>query len=253
MNRANIPDDAGVHIERFCEMAGRMDRSTDIFIMPELWTGMCGAEDSSSALDAVRAVCADIGMYAIAGTMPWPVCASGGLANRAWVVNDAGAAFAFYDKAHLFSSGGNDYLFTPGNRPLIFDLKGISCSVVVGYEMRFPEYTRCVGLAGGMVIFAPSLWPATWVDSWEMILRSAAASSQTYVVACNTAEPQATSEKTCFGRSIVISPWGSVVASLGEEEGIMSFKIDVGEIFQCRKYLPLQNNRRPDLYRLLID
>jgi predicted amidohydrolase len=235
-----MSDDAGENVERFCDMANRMDGSTDIFIMPELWTGICCEEGSSAALSAVCAVCADVGTYAIAGTMPWPVC--GGLANRSWVVNDAGAAFAFYDKTHLFSSGGDDSFFTPGDRPLVFDLWGISCSVAVGYDMRFPEYARCVGLAGGMVIFVPSLWPAAWLDSWEMTLRSAAASSQTYIVACNAA----------FGRSAVVSPWGNIVSSLGEDEGIMSFKLDIGEIFKCRKHLPLENDRRPELYRLLI-
>jgi predicted amidohydrolase len=241
-----VEDDPASNIEKFRTMARRIDGATNIFLLPELWTGSRGAEGSDAALREVRRVCAELGSYAVAGTMPWP--SDGGLVNRAWVVNDAGAAFAFYDKVHLFSLGGEDKLFRPGNVPLIFEAWGVQCSVAVCYDMWFPEYARSIGLAGGRAIFVPAQWPRQRRGSWDLLARSSAATSQTYVVSCSAA---ASGDGRFFGSSLVASPWGDVLASLGEEEGVLTFELDLGEIHKCRKHLSLESDRRPDLYKLL--
>lgn len=242
--------DASLSIRKLCEMAEAMDEETDIFLLPELWTGMCEAGESASALDAVCRICRERGVWAVAGTMPWP--SGGGLVNRAWVVDDAGTPVAFYDKAHLFSQGGEDKRFAPGDKPLIFSLRGIDCSVMVSYDIRFPEYSRCVGLAGGLVIFVPAFWPCEGRGAWETLLRAAAASCQACVVGCNAgASPDLTSGAS-FGGSAAVSPWGDVEGSLGEKEGILVSRLVIGEVFKCRKHLPLERDRRTGLYGILL-
>jgi predicted amidohydrolase len=279
----HISHSAAKNIEKFRSMAEKMDGTSDIFLLPELWTGMCNAEESEAALEAVCAVCRDLGAYAVAGTVPWP-CGNG-FTNRAWVVNDAGTPFAHYDKAHLFSLGGEDKIFTAGDKPLIFSFRGLDCSVLVSYDIMFPEYSRCAGLAGAKIVFVPARQPLEWHGSWEMLVRSSAASSQAYVVVCNAAGTEGLYQfeikglkgealkpvwtiaqphhkqpidselvlnpATSFGLSLAVSPQGGVVESLGEREGILTSRLDISEIFKCRKRLPLTEDRRPELYGMI--
>jgi predicted amidohydrolase len=225
-----------------------MDASTDIIILPELWTGCRDADSSPAALDEIRELCSSLGVYAVAGTLPWR---EGDMTvNRSWIVNDSGSAFTFYDKAHLSSRDG-DGTFTAGKRPGIFDVGGVRCAAAVGYDIRFPEYTRSMGLAGAGVLFVAARWARASRGAWEALLRSAAAASQTYVVACNGAGT--ISRPPCFGTSLIASPWGDVTAALGEREDVLTSRLDLSEIAKCRKLLPLEKDRRPGLYRLLVD
>jgi predicted amidohydrolase len=230
-------------------MAEGMDAATDIFLLPELWTGMCGAGEAASALEAVCRICRDRGVYAVAGTVPWP--SRDRPANRAWVVDDAGTPCAFYDKAHLFSPGGEDKRFAAGDKPLIFSLRGIDCAVLVSYDIRFPEYARCAGLAGGLVFFIPSAWPREERGAWGTLLCAAAASSQAYVVGCNAASGGLMHEAG-FGGSVAVSPQGDITGMIGEGEGILTARLEIGEVFKCRKQLPLERDRRAGLYGMLF-
>ncbi|MDR1515462.1 MAG: hypothetical protein LBS45_07200 [Synergistaceae bacterium] len=267
----DIAPDVSENIRTFRSMIEKMDRSTDIFLLPELWTGRTGCTgrtktrvegESAAALESVREVCRDRGLHAVAGTMPWP--SGDGFVNRAWIVDDAGTPFAFYDKAHLFSNGGEDKVFAAGDKPLMFNLAGIDCAVLIGYDMMFPEYARCAGLAGGQVIFIPARWEQGGQNGqklWKALLRSAAASCQVYVVACSAAgSGELTLEASFeyfgnfgnFGKSAVVSPWGDVAGSLGEKAGILTSRLDIAEIAKCRKDLPLDRDRRPELYGMLL-
>jgi predicted amidohydrolase len=244
--RMAVSSGAYENIGKVRSMAEEMD-SADIFILPELWTGMCGTEESKAALDAVCRVCRDKGVYAVAGTMPWPC--GGRPANRAWIINDAGMPFAHYDKAHLFSSCGEDKIFAAGNAPLIFRFRGATCSVMVSYDIMFPEYARCAGLAGGEIIFVPAGPPAMWGGAWEALVRSSAASSQAYVIACASSGAGLTHE-AAFA-SIVATPAGDIGGLMDDGEGVLTSRLDMSEIYKCRKLRPLTRDRRPELYGLI--
>jgi predicted amidohydrolase len=248
MLQINVTDCAQANIEKALAMARSMDRSTGIFVLPELWTGNYRAEDSPRALGAISGVCAELGMYAVSGTLPW---AAGGVnVNRAWIVNDAGEPFAFYDKAHLFSPSGEDKIFKAGNAPLMFDFNGLRCAVAVCYDIRFPEFTRSLGLAGARVIFVPALWPKSRRGAWSLLLRSAAAAAQAFVVGCAAAGRAPGS--VYFGGSMIASPWGDELVSLGEGEDMLTLTLDMSETDRCKKALPLERDRRPELYGFLL-
>ena len=165
-------------------------------------------------------------------------------------MNDAGEPFAFYDKAHLFSPSGEDKIFKAGNAPLIFNFSGLRCAVAVCYDIRFPEFTRSLGLAGARVIFVPALWPKSRRGAWSLLLRSAAATAQAFVVACASAG--GTPGSVYFGGSMIASPWGDELVSLGEDEGALTLTLDISETDKCKKALPLERDRRPELYRFLL-
>jgi predicted amidohydrolase len=249
----DIVPDVSENIRAFRSMMEKTDRSTDIFLLPELWTGRTKtrkADESRAALESVRGVCRDRGVYAVAGTMPW--LSGDGFVNRAWIVDDAGTPFAFYDKAHLSSSSGEEKVFAAGGKPLLFNLAGTVCAVLVGGEIMFPEYARCAGLAGGGAIFIPARWEQELQELWEPLIRSTAASSQVYAVACNASCRGDLTREASFGQSAVVSPRGNITGSLGEEAGILTARLDMGEVAKCRKRLPLERGRRPELYGMLL-
>lgn len=228
-----------------------LDPRTDIVVLPELWTDVYrpgGATPSfapsGAALDVVRSFCADRGIHAVAGSLPWAT--ERGVANRSWLVDDAGCAARFYDKAHLFSPSGEAEAFVAGNAPFFFDLGGIPCAVAICYDVRFPEYMRALSLAGALVIFVPAQWPVARTSVWRTMLYSAASAGQVYVVGCNcTGESGGLS---FCGESLIVSPWGDPTAFLGLEEGVLHAELPLAELHKCRRHLRLDRDRRPELY-----
>ncbi|MDR1944300.1 MAG: hypothetical protein LBQ19_05710, partial [Synergistaceae bacterium] len=188
---------ADANIGKALGMARGLSQPADVLVLPELWAGGDPA-DSPRALEAVKAICAELGTFAVAGALPWR--SQDGVSLRAWIVNDAGAAFAWYDKTHIPSTGE---AYKAGESPLIFDAGGISCGVAIGYDILFPEFTRSIALAGAGVIFVPARWPESRRDAWAPILRSAAATGQVYVAACGASGGL---EKSFFGGSSLVSP-----------------------------------------------
>ncbi|MDR3254879.1 MAG: hypothetical protein LBT31_04885 [Synergistaceae bacterium] len=240
--QTTVTDVAGSNVERVISMASGLSAS-DVLLLPASWPG---GDAGAHALSELCLLCSDIGVHLIAGAMPWP--AEGGVVDRSWVINDAGDSFAFYDRAHIFS-GHPAESFQGGTSPLFFSIAGVGCSVAIGYDICFPEYVCSIGRAGASVIFVPAAWPATRGEQWEFTLRAAASAAQAYVVACNISGGSEGSLH--FGRSIIVSPWGGVIASLGREEGVLTATLNLGEVERCRGDMPLGRDRRGDLYRLL--
>jgi predicted amidohydrolase len=121
--------------------------------------------------------------------------------------------------------------------------------VLISYDIMFPEYARCVGLAGSEVIFVPAGPPAAWSGAWESLVRSSAASSQAYVIAC--ASPGAGLTHEAVFASIAATPQGDIGGMLEDGEGILTSRLDMSEIHKCRKLRPLARDRRPELYGLI--
>jgi predicted amidohydrolase len=221
-------------------MARGLDRCVDVLLLPGLWTGL-NAGDSERFLSALRGLCDELGVYSVAGSMMWRV--DGDLVDRSWIINDAGEVAAFYDRAHVFS-GGDGEPFKAGGGPLLFDIGGVPSSVVIGYDLWFPEYTCSIGRTGTSVIFVPARCSGEWGE-WGVLVRSLAATCQTYVVACC-----APGSLSPGGRSMIVSPSGDLLASL-EGEGTLIVDLDLTEPRRRRGRFPLERDRRPELYKFL--
>lgn len=236
-------------------MRGASERP-DVFVLPELWTrtyvpGMTSMphEASPDALEAVSAACRELGAHAVVGSMPW--LTERGVVNRTWIVDDAGTPFASYDKAHLFSYGGEDGIFAPGEAPCIFNIGEVPCAVMMCYEIRFAEYARALSLGGAEVLFVVAQWPKRRGSAWEVVNRAMAANSQIYVVSCNNTGTS--SEQDFLGHSMVVSPWGDVIAGMTEAEGVLPATLELHQVEKCRRHIPILKDRRPDLYHILLN
>lgn len=252
-------NDPAANIAKVRAMLGDLSRREEVpnmILLPERWTAPFDPERvpyeaaqvaaSEEALRAVSGACEEMGAFALAGSLPWP--AEDGLAVRSWLVDDRGLCAGYYDKAHLFSPDGESRAFEAGSSPLFFELCGFNCSVMTCYDVFFPEFGRSLALCGADVLFVNAAWPSKRKDIWGVLLRALAIQNQLYVVACNSTG-RSGGQDFC-GASMIVSPWGDVLAVADTHELILSFTLRLSEVGKCRKTVPLSRDRRQNLYQL---
>ncbi len=174
--------------------------------------------------------------------------------NTSALIAPDGSLAATYRKVHLFDvdidKGPVDTesaRVTPGDRLVCADVDGIRVGLTICYDLRFPELYRSLALAGAAVLTVPSAFTErTGRDHWEVLLRARAIENAAYVLAPSQIGGPA--GQTAFGRSMVIDPWGTVVAQAPDTVGIITADLDLERVSALRRQIPALANRRPDLY-----
>ncbi len=175
--------------------------------------------------------------------------------NTGVVFDRAGEVLAKYRKIHLFDvviPGGLTYLesewITAGDQVVTFDIGDIRFGMSTCYDLRFPELYRRLADQGAQVILVPAAFTLqTGRDHWELLLRARAVENLCWVAAAGQWGP-APPDHTCFGRSMVINPWGIVVAQAPDGVSTVLAEIDRGAIEKIRTSFPALNHRRKDLF-----
>jgi nitrilase len=158
-----------------------------------------------------------------------------------------GSLAARYDKIHLFrfTHGSEDYdeakTISAGTKPAAIDVEGHRVGLSICYDLRFPELYRALGDLALIVVPAAFTYP-TGRAHWETLLRARAIENQCYVLAAAQGGTHPGGRRT-FGHSMLIDPWGDVVASLDEGEGIVEGDINPDRIAEVRKRLPALTHR----------
>ncbi|TKC19471.1 carbon-nitrogen family hydrolase [Robertmurraya kyonggiensis] len=166
--------------------------------------------------------------------------------NTMYVVGRNGEIVAEYDKAHLFKLMDEHLYIESGQSVNRFTLDGIDCGGVICYDIRFPEWIRTHVLQGAKIIFIPAEWPKKRIDHWQLLLQARAIENQCYIVAVNRVGNDPNNEFN--GHSMVIAPWGELLVSKNEEEGIFYANIDMDEVDRVRSTIPVFQDRREELY-----
>lgn len=236
-------------------MMSGMHSLPDVFVLEggSAWTSSLCPEEiclrSEEIRDAVCLLSDEFGFHAVVGNLPWQT--DRGLGNRTWITNDFGRIFAFYDQVHVRSFEGQPPASVGGDRPVFFDIDGVSCSVVTGYDIYFPEYMRTLSLAGAKVVFALTAPPIYERTAQESILRALAIGNQVFLVACGKVDPAG--REACAEAASAFSPSGDEAVLFEEEGRARSVSLDITEVDRCRKSLPLERDRKPGLYLLLTE
>jgi predicted amidohydrolase len=170
------------------------------------------------------------------------------------VVNPDGELVARYRKLHLFDVEveGTTYQesasMAPGEETVVASLAGVPVGLSICYDLRFPELYRRLAAWGARLVTVPAAFTMdTGRDHWEVLLRARAIENQVYVLAaaqCGTHPPGL----ACYGNSMIVDPWGTVVARAGYREGVVVADIDLGHAERLRKTLPALGHRRGDLF-----
>jgi len=180
--------------------------------------------------------------------------------NTAVTYAKTGEMVSVYRKIHLFNlrdgEGKPLYcesdVFVPGEAIEAFSLlqqgEPVRCLTAICYDLRFPEVFR--DARGTLrkekfdLMFLPAAFThQTGQDHWEVLLRARAIENQCYVVACNQTGFHSEGRKRNFGHSLVVDPWGRVVAKLGEEAGTLFAEIDTDAVRDARTRLPALSDR----------
>lgn len=189
-------------------------------------------------------------VWLVGGTLPIKTDEPGFAMNANLVYSPSGERVARYDKIHLFryDNGREQYdegrTLRAGKAPLAFDADGWRVGLSVCYDLRFPELYRALMRPPCDLICVPSAFThPTGVAHWEVLLRARAIENQCYVVAAAQGGRHENGRRT-YGHSLVIDPWGEVVAVLPEGEGVVAAELSRERIGEVRTQLPALDHRR---------
>lgn len=244
----------------YISTAARQD--VDIVVLPELFTAGYFAFDhyaetaesaAGETIQAIAAAAADHGMAVVAGSIVEDLSASDadgidvpapdGLSNTTVFLDANGNRRAIYRKHHLFGyESAEAELLTPGEHLPTVTFGGFTIGMSTCYDLRFPELYRALAGAGVSLVLVPSAWPYPRVEHWRLLPRARAVENLTYVAAANGVGDQGDAE--LLGRSAVYDPWGSTIASAGDEERLITAAIDPDRVAEIRSEFPALDDRR---------
>lgn len=195
------------------------------------------------------------GIYVHGGSVPLNVPDNDKAWNQTLVYAPDGDLAAIYRKIHLFDidisgrvSDNESSRYETGTEMVNFECELGHFGLTICYDLRFPELFRALTLAGARVIFLPSAFTLyTGKDHWEALIRARAIENQVFLVAPAQIGVHAVS-KYCFGNTMIVDPWGTVLARAPERECVVIADIDYQAQDKIRAGLPNLEHRRPDIY-----
>ena len=239
---------------------------TGVVVLPEVFAVMGSDElrkESASALgEGIFKTAAEwarkLGYYVVAGSHAESAEGQNKVFNTATAFDPHGKLINVYRKIHLFNLRDAEGLplycesdvFLQGEDTSTFSIENKTetwkCMTIVCYDLRFPEIVRReISRSGSIdILFVPAAFThQTGKDHWEVLLRARAIENQCYVVACNQTGYHSEGRKRNWGHSMVVDPWGQIVSSADEGEGIISTKIAKEAIQSSRIRIPSLTDR----------
>ena len=208
------------------------------------------------ARDAAR----ELGVDLVAGSIAERREGHEKLANTSVHVGPDGEIRAVYRKIHMFDVvvGGIEYRESsteePGDEIVVSETaSGVPLGLTVCYDLRFPELYRILAVRGAQVIAVPAAFTkVTGQAHWEILARARAIENQAFVVAADQIGPHGDGKES-FGGSMIVDPWGEVLARAPDEECFVAAELDLARQEQVRSELPSLANRMPDAYRWPVE
>ena len=244
--------DDGAQMLALPEAAGLMNRDRDKA------RAQITEEADDPYISACREGAARRGIWLHSGSCPVKA-PDGRYLNHTVLIDPAGAIVARYDKIHLFDvfldgqkPTGESTRYAPGSEAVVVDTPFGQLGLSICYDLRFPSLYRDYALAGATVLFVPSAFTVpTGRAHWEPLLRARAIENGAYVVAAAQVGHHADGRVT-WGHSIIVSPWGEVLADLGgETPKQITLDLPLEMVEAARRQIPsLQNGRDYTLQRI---
>ncbi|MCP4273602.1 MAG: carbon-nitrogen hydrolase family protein [Gammaproteobacteria bacterium] len=175
--------------------------------------------------------------------------------NTSVLVGPSGEILAKYSKIHLFDVDIQDKIrykesenVLAGHKIISANMGDVSVGLSICYDLRFCELYRSLALKGVKIIFIPSAFTSTTGEyHWEPLVKARAIENQVFVVAANQIGTSP-NNITCYGKSMIVDPWGRVLAKAKDNENVIFAEIDLDLLEEVRTEIPLFEHRRTDLY-----
>ena len=245
------------------------ERGASIVVLPEHWQGGVGHskeypyQDFADTIpgkttDALAEKARKYHFY-ITGSM-YEKDIDGTYYNTCPVIDPQGRIICKYRKTHLADFPNRDDVkstkesdkVSPGSDFPIFDTEFGKMGVFVCSDLRFPEVARTYALKGATILLCPSAFYSPRIDHWEFFLRARACENQVFIIAVGQYGQDPATGCTFVGRSLVVDPWGVILATAPDAECTLIHAIDLNQIDNVRSRYNLLGQRRPKLYETLV-
>ena len=259
----NSQDDKRANIATALDLIDRAAATgARLVALPEVWPYL-GPDESQDPAETIPGRITELlaerarrhGIYIHSGSIYEKRPGDPGMYNTTVVLDPTGEILARYSKIHMYDvvlDGVAKYQesasITPGNEIAMTEIDGILVGLTMCYDVRFPELFRILALKGAQAIVLPAAFTLmTGKDHWEPLIRARAIENQLYMIAPAQWGTHP-SGKWCYGRSMVVDPWGTVVSTVSDGVGIATAIIDPSRIEAVRRQVPSLANRRPGAY-----
>ena len=255
--------------QRNLETADRLTRAAaadgaDFVLLPEKWTALGTPEDyhraaepltGGPAVDWARSTARELGIDLVAGSISERRDGHDKLGNTSIHFGPDGEIKAVYRKIHMFDVvvGGLEYRESeaeePGEEIVLSETRdGVPFGMTVCYDLRFPELYRIQAIRGARILLVPAAFTKiTGQAHWETLLRARAIENQAFVIAANQIGHHPP-DKESFGGSMIVDPWGELLARAPDEETFIAANLDFARQDEVRDQLPSLANRMPGTY-----
>ncbi|MBF0154943.1 MAG: carbon-nitrogen hydrolase family protein [Magnetococcales bacterium] len=247
------------------EMAARLmeqaaDRGARLLVLPENFSFMGQTEEekrrhretpeASPSLHLLLDLARRRRLWIVGGSIPMTVAGQERSTSSCFVVDPEGEVRARYDKIHLFDvtlGTGEPYresaVILPGTTPVSVATPFGRIGLSICYDLRFPELYRRLVTEGASILTVPSAFTlTTGKDHWEVLLRARAVENFAYVLAANQGGVHPGGRRT-YGHSLIVDPWGVVVARCPEGPGLAMAELDPARVIACREQIPCLAHR----------
>lgn len=213
-------------------------------------TDVLRLEDEDETLAALRRRAADLGIWVLIGSLAVKTSdLDERFANRSFLLSPKGDILAWYDKIHMFDvqvSETETYResagYRPGTRAVVADTDFARIGMTICYDVRFPHLYRKLAQAGAAILTVPSAFsPVTGAAHWHTLLRARAIETGCYVLAPAQTGTHLASQgrsRNTYGHSLIVAPWGEVVADGGKEPGVIVADLDLSKVQTARSKVP---------------
>jgi predicted amidohydrolase len=237
-------------------------RGAELVLLPEKWNLLGSAEAMLAGAEPLdgpsiswaREVARELGIDLVAGSIVERVEGDEKAANTCVHVGPDGEPRAVYRKLHLFDVEVDGIVYAEsrheraGEEIVSSELRsGAGVGLSICYDVRFPELYRVLSDRGAEVLTVPSAFTlATTRDHWEVLLRARAIENQCFVIAANQVGESVPGVRS-GGRSMIVDPWGIVLGTAADAEGIVLAELDRSRLADVRRRLPALTHRRPEI------
>ena len=260
-----VVDDKAKNVEKAVDLIGEAARSgADMVVLPEMFNCPYESEkfplyaenrDNSETLKAVSSAAREHGVYLVAGSIP--ELDNDKIYNTSFIMNPKGEIIGFHRKMHLFDVDVPDEItfkesetVTAGDDITVLDTDLARIGVAVCYDIRFPELSKLMALEGTEIMVLPGAFNMTTGPAhWEILIRSRAIDNQFFLAAASSAR-NTSSSYVAYGHSMIVDPWGKMLAKAGSDEEIIYADIHLDRLKEVHSQIPVLANRRLDIYDL---
>ena len=259
MNVIHDKENNLAHAKDLLEQASR--QGADLAVLPEMFCcpyanrhfRAYGEEEGGAGWQMLSQTARELGIYVVGGSLP--ELEGERIYNTSYVFDRQGRQIAKHRKVHLFDinvEGGQKFqesaVLSPGDQMTLFDTEFGRVGLCICFDFRFQELAKCMGDQGAQMVVVPAAFNMTTGPAhWELMFRQRAVDNQIFTLGAAPARNEQ-EEYISYGNSILVDPWGSVLARAGAGEELVVAEVDFSRVQAIRQQLPIRAARREELY-----